>query len=34
VDLNPVRCLPDDAVVLDVRMRLYDKPLAESVTRW
>jgi acyl-CoA synthetase (NDP forming) len=34
VDLNPVRCLPDDAVVLDVRMRLDDKPLAESVTRW
>lgn len=34
VDLNPVRCLPEGAVVLDVRMRLDRKAPAESVTRW
>ena len=34
VDLNPVRCLPDGAVVLDMRLRVERRPRAESVTRW
>lgn len=34
VDLNPVRCLPDGALVLDMRMRVERRPQAESVTRW
>jgi acetate---CoA ligase (ADP-forming) len=34
VDLNPVRCLPDGALVLDMRMRAERRPRAESVTRW
>lgn len=34
VDLNPIRSLPEGAVVLDVRMRLERRPRAESVTRW
>jgi acetate---CoA ligase (ADP-forming) len=34
VDLNPVRCLPDGALVLDMRMRAERRPGAESVTRW
>ena len=34
VDLNPVRCLPDGALVLDVRMRVERRVHADSVTRW
>jgi acetate---CoA ligase (ADP-forming) len=34
VDLNPVRCLPDGALVLDMRMRLEIRSQAEAVTRW
>ena len=34
VDLNPVRCLPEGAIVLDVRIRLEGRSLAEPVTRW
>jgi acyl-CoA synthetase (NDP forming) len=34
VDLNPVRCLPDCALVLDMRMRLERRSRAEAVTRW
>ena len=34
VDLNPVRCLPDGAVVLDMRLRVERRSRAESVTRW
>jgi acyl-CoA synthetase (NDP forming) len=34
VDLNPVRCLPDGAIVLDTRMRVEGKREAEAVTRW
>jgi acyl-CoA synthetase (NDP forming)/RimJ/RimL family protein N-acetyltransferase len=34
VDLNPVRSLPEGAVVLDVRMRLEGTSPADSVTRW
>jgi acetate---CoA ligase (ADP-forming) len=34
VDLNPVRCLPDGALVLDMRMRAESRPRPESVTRW
>jgi hypothetical protein len=33
-DLNPVRCLTDGALVLDMRLRLERRPRAESVTRW
>ena len=34
VDLNPVRCLPDGALVLDMRLRVERRLRAESVTRW
>jgi len=34
VDLNPVRCLPDGAVVLDMRLRVERRSRVESVTRW
>jgi hypothetical protein len=34
VDLNPVRCLPDGALVLDMRLRVERRAQAESVTRW
>ena len=34
VDLNPVRCLPDGALVLDMRMRVERRARPESVTRW
>ena len=34
VDLNPVRCLPDGALVLDMRLRVERRSRAESVTRW
>jgi acetate---CoA ligase (ADP-forming) len=34
VDLNPVRCLPHGALVLDMRMRVERRVRAESVTRW
>ena len=34
VDLNPVRCLPDGALVLDMRVRVERRPRAEPVTRW
>ncbi len=34
VDLNPVRCLPDRALVLDMRMRLERRQRPEAVTRW
>jgi acyl-CoA synthetase (NDP forming) len=34
VDLNPVRCLPQGALVLDMRLRLERRSPAESVTRW
>jgi acyl-CoA synthetase (NDP forming) len=34
VDLNPVRALPEGAVVLDVRMRLEGRPPAEQARRW
>jgi acyl-CoA synthetase (NDP forming) len=34
VDLNPVRCLPEGALVLDMRMRVERRPRAEAVTRW
>jgi acetate---CoA ligase (ADP-forming) len=34
VDLNPVRCLVDGALVLDMRMRLERRSRPESVTRW
>ena len=34
VDLNPVRCLPDGVLVLDMRMRVQRRPHADSVTRW
>ena len=34
VDLNPVRCLPDGALVLDMRCRVERRPRAESITRW
>ena len=34
VDLNPVRCLPDGVVVLDMRMRVERRSRPESVTRW
>ncbi len=34
VDLNPVRCLPEGALVLDMRMRVERRSRAESVTRW
>jgi acyl-CoA synthetase (NDP forming) len=34
VDLNPVRSLPEGAVVLDVRMLLEGTSPADSVTRW
>ncbi len=34
VDLNPVRCLPEGALVLDMRLRIDRRSRAESVTRW
>ena len=34
VDLNPVRCLPDGALVLDMRLRVERRLRAQSVTRW
>ena len=34
VDLNPVRCLPEGALVLDLRLRVERRPPAESVRRW
>jgi len=34
VDLNPVRCLPDGVLVLDMRVRVERRPRAEPVTRW
>jgi len=34
VDLNPVRCMPDGALVLDMRLRVERRLRAESVTRW
>ena len=34
VDLNPVRCLPDGALVLDMRLRVERRSRAEWVTRW
>ncbi len=34
VDLNPVRCLPDGALVLDMRLRVERRLRGESVTRW
>jgi len=34
VDLNPVRCLPDGALELDMRMRVERRARPESVTRW
>lgn len=34
VDLNPVRCLPDRALVLDMRMRVERRSRPEAVTRW
>jgi acyl-CoA synthetase (NDP forming) len=34
VDLNPVRCLPDGALVLDMRMRVERRARPEPVTRW
>jgi acyl-CoA synthetase (NDP forming) len=34
VDLNPVRCLPDGALVLDMRCRVERRSRADSVTRW
>ena len=34
VDLNPVRCLPEGVLVLDMRMRVERRAHDESVTRW
>ena len=34
VDLNPLRCLPAGALVLDMRLRVERRSRAESVTRW
>ena len=34
VDLNPVRCLPEGALVLDMRLRVERRVQAESVRRW
>jgi len=34
IDLNPVRCLADGALVLDTRMRVERRTQAEPVTRW
>ena len=34
VDLNPLRCLPEGALVLDMRLRVERRSRAESVTRW
>ncbi len=34
VDLNHVRCLPDGALVLDMRLRVERRSRAEPVTRW
>jgi acyl-CoA synthetase (NDP forming)/RimJ/RimL family protein N-acetyltransferase len=34
VDLNPVRCLPEGALVLDMRLRVERRSPAESVRRW
>jgi ATP-grasp domain len=33
-DLNPVRSLPDGALVLDMRLRVERRPRTELVTRW
>jgi len=33
-DLNPVRCLPSGAIVLDARVRIERQVRAESVTTW
>ena len=34
VDLNPLRCLPEGALVLDMRMRVERRSRAETERRW
>jgi acyl-CoA synthetase (NDP forming) len=34
VDLNPVRCLPSGALVLDMRMRVEQRTPLDAVTQW
>jgi hypothetical protein len=33
-DLNPVRCLRNGAIVLDVRLRIERRTRVEPVTTW